>query len=518
MMTVARSIERAARRYARSTAVVDGDRRLSFAETDRRANRLANALAGLSAEPGARIALLMNNRLEYVECDFGIVKAGKVRVAINPRLVDHEREYILADSGAETLIFDSVFADFAIEASRSLPELKNLIAIGGPVSGTADYDDVLAAGSDRAPVIRRAPGDPNYIMYTSGTSGRPKGATITDAGRIAGAVNMLLDELDPRPRDAMLHVGSMCHGSGSKVLAYFIRGARNVTLPKFEPDSFLDTVRDEGVTGTFVVPTMIGMLLDACRGREVDTGRLRNVTYGGAPIAPARLAEALDVFGSIFVQVYGSCEAPHPVMVLDRDDHAAALARGDQRLTTVGRPATLVETRLVRESGTDAAPGEPGELWVRGPNVMAGYWGNPGATDAVFSDRWYKTGDVAVCDEDGYHYIVDRVRDMVITGGLNVYPAEVEAALSRHPAVGEVAVIGVPDDRWGESVKAVVVLREGTAATAEDLAAFCGENLAGYKKPRSFDFVDSLPTGSTGKILKRELARQYWEGKGRRVN
>ena len=164
------------------------------------------------------------------------------------------------------------------------------------------------------------------------------------------------------------------------------------------------------------------------------------------------------------------------------------------------------------------ATGTPGELWVRGPNVMAGYWGNPGATDEVFSDRWYKTGDVAVCDEDGYHYIVDRVRDMVITGGLNVYPAEVEAALSRHPAVGEVAVIGVPDDRWGESVKAVVVLREGTAATAGELAAFCGENLAGYKKPRSFDFVDSLPTGSTGKILKRELARQYWEGKGRRVN
>jgi len=260
------------------------------------------------------------------------------------------------------------------------------------------------------------------------------------------------------------------------------------------------------------------MLLEAASGRSVDTGRLRNVTYGGAPITPARLREALERFGNIFVQVYGSCEAPHPVMVLDRDDHAAALDSGGDRLTSVGREATLIQTRLVTDDGDDADEDEKGELWVRGPNVMSGYWRNPQATAAVFDGDWYKTGDIAVRDAAGFHYIVDRVRDVVITGGLNVYPAEVEAAISRHPAVHDVAVIGVPDDEWGESVKAIVVLKSDSTASEQELAAFCAESLAGYKKPRTFDFVTSLPTGSTGKVLKRELAARYWEGRERRVN
>jgi acyl-CoA synthetase (AMP-forming)/AMP-acid ligase II len=518
MITVAQSIERAARHFADRTAVVDGDRSLTFAETNRRANKLANALVALSPVSGGRVSLLMNNRLEYVESDFGIVKAGKVRVAINPRLVDHERLHILDDAAVETLIFDSSFAEFATSAATTLPHLANLIAIGDPVRGALSYEDVLAGASDAALNLPRGAADPNYIMYTSGTSGRPKGATVSDAGRIAGAVNMLIDELDPQPGDAMLHVGSMCHGSGSKVLAYFLRGARNITLPKFEPESFFDTVLKEGVTGTFVVPTMIGMLLEASAGHNVDTGRLRNVTYGGAPITPTRLREAHEAFGNIFVQVYGSCEAPHPVTVLNRPDHLAALAGDSERLTTVGRESTLVETRLVTEDGSDAADDEPGELWVRGPNVMTGYWENPDATEAVFDDGWYKSGDVAVRDEDGFYYIVDRLRDVVISGGLNVYPAEVEAAIGKHPAVRDVAVIGVPDDRWGESVKAIVVLKAGATLDSNDLAVFCGDNLAGYKKPQSFDFVAELPIGSTGKVLKRELGKQYWAGKDRRVN
>jgi acyl-CoA synthetase (AMP-forming)/AMP-acid ligase II len=518
MTSVAGLLDRAARRFSGATAVVDGDRRLTFRETNVRANRLANALLGLSPTSGARVALLMNNRLEYVESDFAVAKAGKVRVGINPRLVDDERRYILEDSGTETLVFDEVFSDFAHEVAADLPDLKHLIAIGSSSQAALGYEDLLAAASGRDPSVTVEPSAPNYIMYTSGTSGRPKGATVSDAGRIAGAVNMLTDELDLRPNDAMLHVGSMCHGSGSKVLVHFLRGARNVTLAKFHPESFFDTVRREAITGTFVVPTMIGMLVEVARSKSVDTGPLRNITYGGAPIAPARLIEALDRFGNIFVQVYGSCEAPHPIMVLGRDDHALALKTGGGALTSVGRESLLVESRLIPIDGGSEQGADRGELWVRGPNVMTGYWNNPTATTDAFDGGWYKTGDVAVRDADGLYFIVDRVRDVVITGGLNVYPAEVEAAIAGHPAIQDVAVIGVPDEHWGESVKAVVVLKAGAQADEAELVTYCGDRLAGYKKPRSFEFVESLPIGSTGKVLKRELAAQYWAGRDRRVH
>ncbi|GGO97197.1 class I adenylate-forming enzyme family protein [Wenjunlia tyrosinilytica] len=517
MNTVASLIESASRRYAARTAVVDGRRSLSFAQTDRRSNRLAHVLLALTPDPGSRVALLMNNRLEYVECDFAVAKAGKVRVSVNPRLVDQERQYILDDCGADTLICDSDHVGFAVRARDALPTLKHLIVIDGAPAGAHDYADIMRGAADSAPRVPRRPEAPSYIMYTSGTSGRPKGATASVAGRVASTVNMLLDEIDPKAGDAMLHVGSMCHGSGAKVLAYYLRGARNVTLPKFAPSTFFDTVVEHGITGTFVVPTMIGMLLETARSKRVDVGRLRDVTYGGAPITPSRLSEALERFGPIFVQVYGSCEAPHPVMVLGRDDHTAALSSGGDLLTSVGRESTLVETRLMTESGAEATDGR-GELWVRGPNVMSGYWNNPQATAEVFHDGWYRTGDVAVRDDNGFHYIVDRVRDVIISGGLNVYPAEVEAAISKHPAVHDVAVIGVPDERWGEAVKAVVVVKPGAHIDEDDLVGFCADHLAGYKKPRSFDFVASLPTGSTGKVLKRELAARYWDGRQRRVN
>jgi acyl-CoA synthetase (AMP-forming)/AMP-acid ligase II len=520
MTLVAELVDRAARRFGARTAVVDGERHLSFTEVNERANRLANALLAVGSPSGAGcVALLMHNRLEYVECDFAIAKAGKVRVGINPRLVAGERTHILNDSGAETLIFDAEFEEFAHDVAAQVPTLRASVMIGGDPRSPLGYESLLSTAQPSAPRLDISETAPSFIMYTSGTSGRAKGATATNASRIAGTVNMLIDELDIRPGDAMLHVGSMSHGSGSKVLAHFIRGARNVTARRFEPDRFYETVRTHGITGTFVVPTMIGMLLDAtAHDPKVDTGPLKTMTYGGAPITPDRLLAALDRFGDVLVQVYGSCEAPHPVMVLDRSDHAELRGSSQHRLTSVGRKATLVDVRLAREDGTPAAVGDPGEMWVRGPNVMSGYWRNASATAEVFADGWYKTGDVAVEDAEGFYYIVDRARDVVISGGLNVYPAQVEAAISMHSGVQDVAVIGVPDDRWGEAVKAVVVRRPGSELDEAALIAHCAEYLAGYKKPQSVEFVDGLPMGSTGKVLKRELRDRYWEGVERRVN
>jgi acyl-CoA synthetase (AMP-forming)/AMP-acid ligase II len=518
MIDLAVLVDRAAVRYADLPAVVDGDRTFTFREINRRANRLANALHHLSGQEPGRVSLLLPNCAEMVESDLALIKAGKTKVPINVRLVDAEREHVLRDSGAETVIFDAHYAPWVAEVSGRLPELRHLIAVGGNVEAAHSYDSLLASASDRSPRAVVAPDDPNFILYTSGTTGRPKGAVATNRSRLAATTSMLLDELDAKPGDGMVHIGSMAHGSGSKTLAYFLRGARNLPVRKFEPDRFLDLVERENATGTFVVPTMIAMLVDALREQgATPPASLRTISYGGAPITPARLSEALDVFGNVFVQVYGSCEAPHPVMVLDKDAHRVT---SDQfhRLGSVGRETTLCEVKLAGVDGEEVTPGDPGEMWVRGPNVMREYWRNEEATASALVDGWYRTGDVARRDDDGFLYIVDRIRDMIITGGLNVYPAEVEAAIARHEAVADVAVIGVPDEQWGESVKALIVLRQGATSGEEELLEHCRVHLAGYKKPKSIDFVEGLPKGSTGKTLKRELRAPYWEGHVRAVN
>jgi len=481
-----------------------------------RSSRLANALRGLGLQDGTRVALLMPNRLEFVEADFGIAKAGMVRVPVNPRLLPEEREHILADSGAEVLIFDADFGPFVDAARDRLPALRTVIAVGETVREAASYESLIANGSSQRPCISCNPSAPSFLLYTSGTTGRPKGATATNGSRLAATVNMWAEEIDAEPGDGMVHIGSMSHGSGSKVLAYFARGARNITMRRFDPELFLDLVERERATATFMVPTMISMLVDAARERRHDLSSLKTISYGGAPIAPTLLVEALGRFGGVFVQVYGSCEAPHPVMVLSKSAHVVRPGN-ENRLTSVGREVAMVDVRVVGAGGLDVQPGEQGEMWVRGANVMKGYWGNEAATTAVFTDGWYHTGDVCVRDDGGFYYIVDRARDMVITGGLNVYPAEVELALSRHPAVAECAVIGVPDDHWGESVLAFVVLKPGHSATEEEIIGVARQHLAGYKKPRTVQFVAALPKGSTGKILKRDLRASFWEGKARSV-
>jgi acyl-CoA synthetase (AMP-forming)/AMP-acid ligase II len=516
MNPVGELIQRASRWYGSAVAVSGDGRELSFREVDQRSNRLANALAGLSPATGSRVAILLPNCPEYVEADFAIAKAGKVRSPINPRLVSREREWILTDTAADTLIFDVAFAAFIEEVRDRLEALRHLVVVNGDYPGAIRYEELLQRGSDRYPGIDVAGDAPSFILYTSGTTGRPKGATSSVAARIAATTNMLSDEIDARPGDAMAHLGAMAHGSGSKVLAYFLRGARNVPVPKFDPEAFLAMMKEERITGSFLVPTMIGMLVEAAGRKPCAASTLTNVSYGGAPITAPALEEAMACFGNVFTQVYGSCEAPHPVLVLPRHAHLVDAERRSQ-LTSVGREVTNASIRLVGEDGSDAVPGEKGEMWISGQNVMSGYWQNPEASGAVLADGWYRTGDVARQDEDGLYYIVDRARDMIISGGLNVYPAEVEGMIAEHPAVREVAVVGVPDERWGESVKAFVVVRADKDVDEQTLIDHCREGLAGYKKPRHIEFVDGLPRGSTGKVLKRELTSADWEGRERRV-
>jgi long-chain acyl-CoA synthetase len=501
--TLAQLVDQAARRYADRVAVVDGKRQLSFREVGDRSTRLANALLEFSPTSGSRIALLLSNRLEFVETDFAIAKAGKVKAPINPRLTDDERQFILNNCQAEILVTEYSEVQRVDALRDSLPHLRHIICVDGSADGMAkDYSELLRQASPRSSGVFINPDDPSMILHTSGTTGRPKGATTSQRARVAGTANMLLDEFSPLPADGMVHMAPMSHGSGSKILSFFVRGARNVTMGKFDPEVFAEIVRTGQGTSSFVVPTMIRMLLDALGSRARELSGLRNLTYGGAPMPPALAQEAMDVLGPVLTQVYGSCEAPHPVTVLSQNDHATGRV---EYLGSAGHESYGSEVRIVSDTGEDQKDGQPGEIWVRGDSVMSGYWGDEMATDSVFSQGWYRTGDVAQRDEEGFIYIVGRERDMLISGGLNVYPAEIETVLHRHPAVSEAAVFGVPDEVWGESVAAAVVTRAGMRVDADDIVQFCLAHLADYKKPRRVLFVDSLPKGTTGKVAKGEL-------------
>jgi acyl-CoA synthetase (AMP-forming)/AMP-acid ligase II len=505
MISIAELVDRASRRFSTRVAVIDGDRRLTFAEVGERSSRLANALLALSPTDGSRVAVLMGNRLEFVEVDFAIAKAGKVKAPINPRLADDERRFILSNCGAEIVITEQLEEERVCALRSDLPDLKHVVV----VDREASYGELLTRASAERPPVKIDPDQPSMILHTSGTTGRPMGATTSQRARIAATINMLLDEFSAGERDGMLHMAPMSHGSGSKLLAYFVRGARNITLPKFDPEMFFEAVASGAATSTFVVPTMIRLLLDALDGRSCDLSNLRNITYGGSPMPASLAEEALAVFGPVLTQVYGSCEAPHPVTVLSKSDH---VDREHARFRSAGQPALGVQIRIVDDSRQDVSSGAPGELWIRGANLMTGYWGDIEATRKVFSDGWYRSGDIAQLAEDGYVSIVGRERDMLISGGLNVYPAEVETVLHRHPDISEVAVLGVPDDLWGEAVTAVIVTRKGRHASEEDIVRHCKESLADYKKPRRIIFVDTLPKGNTGKVSKQALLEMIQRG------
>ena len=502
MTGISTLVDRASRRFAGRTAVVDGTRTLTFAEVGERSNRFANALLHLEPQLGSRVALVLGNRLEVVEVDFAIAKAGKVKAPLNPRLTDDERLYILRNCGASIVVTEDAQYE-RLEALRpDLPDLRHIVNVDSD-----EYAALLAGAATSSPALDTEPEAASLILHTSGTTGRPKGATLSGRARVAATAHMLLEEFSATPDDGMVHVAPMSHGSGSKVLSYYVRGARNITLPKFDPAAFVDAVATKGGTSTFVVPTMIRMLLDHIATTGGMPPGLRGMTYGGAPMPTALTGEAIEAFGPILTQVYGSCEAPHPVTVLSRADHLTATPA---QLSSAGHEVHGVEVRLVAADGTDVPPGEPGELLVRGENVMSGYWNDPAATATVLSaDGWYRSGDMARRDAEGYIAIVGRERDMVISGGLNVYPAEVESVLHQHPSISEAAVFGTPHDLWGEAVTAAVVLRPGAHCTEQELIEHCRRYLADYKKPRSVLVLDTLPRGATGKIAKSQLVARY---------
>lgn len=514
MNRLAQLLTRAAHEHRNRTALVCEGRRLTFAETESLANRIASGLLALGLRKGERVAILLPNAIEYVCTDLALIKAGLVRVPINPRLAPAEIAFILKDARPAALLFHSAFRTAIEPAYR---EVRHRICLGPERAPcwAVEFEGLL--GPDGPVTVPTVEHDPYMILYTSGTTGRPKGAVTTLRSRWATLFHVYANELFISPADVMLHAASLAHGSGTKLLPFYLKGAANVLMERYSPPEFFRLVEQERVTASWMVPTTITMLLEAPERERFDLSSLKTIIYAGAPMPAERLNEALRAFGPIFVQVYGLSEAPQPDLVLPKEAHLP----GSPQLASAGRPALGVDVRVVTPEGRPVAPGsdEVGEIWLRGAHIMTGYWGQPEATAEVLDgEGWFHTGDLARVDAEGYIYIVDRSRELIISGGYNVYPREVEEVLYQHPAVREAAVIGVPDPLWGEAVKACIALRPGMEATAEELIAHAADRLAGYKKPRSVDFHEELPKSPTGKILKKVLREPYWRGRDRQVN
>ena len=495
---------------------VDG-RSISFGELDRRSSQVAQALRRSGVGEGDRVAFIDKNGLEYFEVTFGLAKVNAVNVAVNWRLAPAEMAQIIEDAQAAVVIVGDEFVPHIEKVEDELGGVRQIVAVGGHARWT-DYRTWVDAEAAEDPGVNGGPDDVAFQLYTSGTTGLPKGVMLTNANFFSAASGMAgqwsIDETSVNlAMMPMFHIA----GAGWSMVG-LVHGARTVVLRDVDPARILQVIPEFGITNAFMVPAVIQFLLMTPGVDETDFSTLRKLVYGASPITEKVLTQGIERFGCEFVQVYGLTETTGAITQLDGVDHDPV--DRPHLLRSCGKPYPWVEIRIVdAETGDDRGAGEIGEVWTRSRQNMAGYWNNPKATaEAIDADGWFRTGDAGYVDEEGFLYLHDRVKDMIVSGGENVYPAEVENALMKHPDVADVAVIGVPDEKWGEAVKAIVVPASGSTPTQDELITFCREHLAGFKLPKSVDFAEALPRNPSGKLLKRELREPYWEGVERRIS
>lgn len=503
-------------RFADRTLVTDmGNGRAStFAEHGERVARLTQALRGLGVGPQDRFAVMAFNSHVFLELYHAAFMGGGVINPLNLRLAPRELAYVLKDSGSKVCFVDFMFAGL-IDSVKEEAGLEHVVLIGdidGP--HTARYEDLLAAA---APTWPDEPDedDPVVLMYTGGTTGAPKGVVVSQRAEMLNAYHVMMripftEHAVYLMQTPMFHAASMFAIMGVPAM-----GGHTVTVPVFDAEKVMAACETHTITHTVMVPTMVGMVFTHPNFRP-ERFTVRNLTYGASPMPRAILDKVRELYPQMELQQgYGMTESSSVLTLLLDSDHR----RGGELLASCGRPVPGVVLSIQDDDGAILPAGEVGEVCARGGNFMTEYWNKPEATRDAFRDGWYHTGDAGRLDAEGYLYLVDRVKDMIVTGGENVYSVEVENALSVHPAVAQVAVIGIPSEQWGEAVHAVVVLKPDATATADELIAHCREYIAGYKLPKSIEFrAEPLPLSGAMKVLKRELREPYWAGHERRVN
>lgn len=527
-MNIWMTLAKAVALYPHKVGVVDGKLRLSYAQVGERVKALAGFLQAKGIRPGDRIAILEVNSHRFLEAYYAAAGTGAILNPLNFRLSPSELAYILMDSQARWLLANGRFSSLVEATLLEQSPLEGVLWMEGESQPSLDvqqmeYEEALRLGLGKdflpEPVL---PDQVAHLYYTSGTTGKPKGVMLTHQNVCVHALGTIA-ELNLTDRDVWAHVAAMFHLADAwATFAITWVGGRHVMVPQFEPEKVLSTIQAERVTISNLIPTMLNLMVKHPGARQYDYSSLRAILSGGAPIAPEVVRSIVEVFGCEYIQTYGMTETSPYLTLSILKEHLRQLPPEEQlRIKArTGRPFIAVELQVVDENGEPVAADDStvGEIWVRGQTVTPGYWNLPEETQKAFHQGWLKTGDLAVVDQEGYVNIVDRKKDMILTGGENVYSTEVENVLYMHPKVLEAAVFGVPDQKWGEAVKAAVVLKPGESASQEEIISFCKERLAHYKCPKSIDFLSELPKTGSGKITKKALRDPYWSGYSKRVH
>lgn len=504
--------------YPHKTAVIQGDTRISFAQFNERVNRLANGILGLGAAKGDRVAILHQNCHQYIELYFALAKIGTPAVPLNYRYNPKEISYVVQDSGAKMIFFGKEYLSTIEALQKEIRSLEHCICINDTLPAMLNYEGFIAASPAAEPVVSLDEEDIAVLGYTGGTTGRPKGVMTTHRNIITSCYNTSLERL-LIPDDRHLIIHPIFHAGGANsMFAFSFIGGTNVILNTTHIDTILRTIQAHRINHVMFVPTLMLSVIEHPNLGSYDLSSLKTIYYGTAPISTELLKKAMSLFSCNFSQTYGLTETFVPVSILKPQDHTLRGGpEGEKRMSSAGREVMGVQVKIVDSQGREVERGQIGEIVVKGKNVMRGYWNQPELTREVLQDGWLFTGDMGRMDELRYLYIVDRKKDMIISGGENIYAKEVENVLSSHPCVAEAVVIGVPDEKWGEAVKGLVIKKRGADVSEEELISFCKSRLASYKKPKSIEFMDLFPKSAAGKVLKRDLRQKYWEGKERKI-
>jgi acyl-CoA synthetase (AMP-forming)/AMP-acid ligase II len=512
-------LERNARCFGSHPALLFEGRSISHRSFHERVVRLINALAGLGCAKQDRIAVLSRNCPEYLEVYGAAALGGFVGLGLNYRLSEAEQAGILADAQPAVFIFEAEYAERARALRQQLPTGTYFICFEGGESDALAYETLLAAASAQRPVFRATEEDTFLLIYTSGTTGVPKGVMLGNEGQLEQARTQAQSHAAVQT-DRMLVVMPFYHiGGPTELLTYLVAGATIVLHRMFDATAILQSIQTQRVTSAHLAPTMVSMMLEVQEKTPFDLSSLHTVCYASAPMSVALSLRARAVFGPVFMQIYGMTEAGLGTTLLKHQHVLDGSEIDRKRLASAGQAYLGTELRIIGEDGRDCAQGEVGEVCLRSKCVMQGYWQKPEATATAMQSGYLHTGDMGYLDEDAFLFIVDRKKDMIISGGENIYSREVEEALLMHPTVAEVAVIGVPDEKWGESVAAIVVLKPGAKSTRDELVEHCRSLIAGYKRPKVVQFVPQMPrVPSTNKIDKRALRAPFWAGRERQVS